>query len=260
MSPLLPIPLLIMVLILALATALWLVSLRLRDSSIVDIAWAPGFAVVSWCAAGAAHTVGVRGWLVLILVNAWAVRLALHIYARHHGEDHRYTAMRTKHGARWWWWSLFQVFWLQALLCWLISWPLQLAVTHAAPLNLVDASGFTIATAGFLYEAVADWQLMRFRADPANSGKVMDRGLWRWSRHPNYFGDALMWWGYFLIGLAASGAWWSIFAPIAMTILLLRVSGLALLEETIAERRPAYADYIRRTSAFVPLPPAKTAN
>jgi len=253
-------PLLIMVLILALATGLWLVSLRLRDASIVDIAWAPGFAVISWCSAIATGTLSTRGWLILILVNAWAVRLALHIYARHRDEDHRYAAMRAKHGKRWWWWSLFQVFWLQGLLCWLISWPLQLAVTHAPALNVLDTAGFAIATAGFMYEAIADWQLMRFRADPANAGKVMDRGLWRWSRHPNYFGDAVMWWGYFLVGLAAGGAWWSIAAPVVMTFLLLRVSGVTLLEDTITERRPAYADYIRRTSAFVPLPSRTVEN
>jgi steroid 5-alpha reductase family enzyme len=249
-----------MILILALATVLWLVSLRLRDSSIIDIAWAPGFAIVSWCSAVTAQTISTRGCLILILVNAWALRLAAHIYARHRGEDHRYTTMRQQYGRHWWWWSLFQVFWLQGLLCWLISWPLQLAVTRAAPLNILDAIGFTVAIAGFLYEAAADWQLMRFRADPANEGQVMDRGLWRFSRHPNYFGDALMWWGYFLVGLAASGAWWSIFAPVVMTILLLRVSGVSLLEDTIADRRPAYAGYIRRTSAFVPLPPTKIAN
>jgi len=253
-------PLLIMVLIFALATALWLVSLARRDSSIVDIAWAPAFAIVAWCSALAADTVAARGLLLLILVNAWAIRLALHIYARHGGEDHRYAEMRTRHGARWWWWSLVQVFWLQALLCWLISWPLQLAVTHAAPLSWLDAAGFTLATAGFLFEAIADWQLMRFRADPVNKDLVMDRGLWRFSRHPNYFGDALMWWGYFLVGLAASGAWWSIYAPIAMTGLLLRVSGVSLMEETITDRRPRYADYIQRTSAFVPLPPNRPAN
>jgi steroid 5-alpha reductase family enzyme len=249
-----------MVLIFALATALWLVSLALKDSSIVDIAWAPAFAIVAWCSALLAGANSVRAWLVLALVTLWAFRLALHTTARHHGEDHRYTQMRTTHGARWLWWSLFQVFWLQALLCWLISWPLQLAVTHTAPFSIVDAAGFTLATAGFLVEAVADWQLTRFRADPSNKDQVMDRGLWRFSRHPNYFGDALMWWGYFLIGFAASSAWWSIFAPIAMMVLLLRVSGVSLLEETITDRRPKYADYIRRTSAFVPLPPAKIAN
>lgn len=255
MSTLLTIPLLIMVLILALATALWLASLALKDSSIVDIAWAPGFAMIADANAMIAGTITARGWLTLILVNAWAIRLALHIAARHRGEDHRYAAMRGRHGSRWWWRSLFQVFWLQAMLCWLISWPLQLAVTRTAPLNILDAAGFTFAAAGLLYEAVADWQLAHFRADPASRDKVMDRGLWRWSRHPNYFGDALMWWGYFLVGLAASGAWWSIFAPLAMTVLLLRVSGVSLLEETISDRRPAYAGYIRRTSAFVPLPP-----
>lgn len=250
-------PLLIIVLIFSAATLLWLLSLLLRDSSIVDIAWAPGFALIAWLSALTSGILGVRGWLTLILVNTWALRLASHIATRHHGEDRRYAEMRETHGARWWWWSLFQVFWLQALVCWLISWPLQLAVRASVPLGALDYAGCAIALTGLIVEAIADWQLTRFRRDPSNAGHVMDRGLWAWSRHPNYFGDALMWWGFFLIGFAASSAWWTVLCPLAMTILLLRVSGVSLLEETIVERRPAYADYIRRTSAFVPWPPKR---
>ena len=250
-----PTPYLIIVLILALATLLWLLSLRRNDASIADIAWAPGFAVVTWAATAIHGSLSLRGWLILILVNVWAVRLSRHIWRRHDGEDRRYAAMRAKHGARWWWQSLFQVFWLQALLCWLISWPLQLAVTSTALIGLADIVGMLLAVAGLLIEAIADTQLAQFRSEQASRGQVMDRGLWRWSRHPNYFGDALMWWGYFLIGFAPSGGWWTIFCPITMTFLLLRVSGVSLLEETITERRPGYAEYIRRTSAFIPLPP-----
>jgi steroid 5-alpha reductase family enzyme len=211
--------------------------------------------LVAWATAATAPGIGRRGWLVLALVSLWAVRLGLHIALRHHGEDHRYAAMRAKFGRHWWWWSLVQVFALQAVLIWIVSAPLQYAVGMHAPLGVLDYAGAILAAAGLAIEAVADRQLTRFRADTGNSGKVMDRGLWSWSRHPNYFGDALMWWGFFLLGLGASHAWWMLLSPVAMTVLLLRISGVALLEETIVERRPGYADYIWRTSAFVPWPP-----
>jgi steroid 5-alpha reductase family enzyme len=238
------------------ALALWLLSLRLRDASIVDIAWAPAFAAMAWLATPWPPTG--RGMAVLALASLWGVRLGLHIALRHNGEDRRYAAMRAKHGARWWWWSLLQVFALQAVLVWAISWPLRAAVAAPAPWCALDGIGVTLAAGGLLFEAVADWQLRRFRADPGNRGRVMDRGLWRWSRHPNYFGDALMWWGFFVVALAATGAWWLALSPIAMTVLLLRVSGVTLMEEDIGDRRPDYADYIRRTSAFVPWPPTST--
>ena len=238
-------------LVLGAAILLWLLSLRLEDASIVDVFWAPGFAAVAWATA----VTGPRAWLVLTLVTIWALRLGLHIYLRHRGEDPRYAALRAKAGARWWWQSLFQVFLLHSALIWIISAPLQVAVAAATPLNLFDAAGAAIAACGLIVEALADRQLTRFRAQPANAGKVMDRGLWAWSRHPNYFGDALMWWGFFVIGMAAAPHWWLAVSPVLMTLLLLRVYGVSLLEETIAQRRPAYADYIRRTSAFVPWPP-----
>ncbi len=254
-------PLLTLILAFGATTGLWLFSLRLKDCSVIDIFWAPGFALLAWVAALTSGVpIGPRGWLVLDLVTIWGLRLGLHILLRHKGEDHRYGEMRTKFGARWWWWSLFQVFWLQALLLWVISLPLQAAVTSAVPLGVLGYAGGAVAALGLVIEGLADYQLTRFRGDPANAGKVMDRGLWAWSRHPNYFGDALMWWGYFLIGFGASHAWWLVLSPIAMTVLLLRVSGVSLLEETIVERRPAYADYIRRTSAFVPLPPKARAD
>ncbi|HEY4941792.1 MAG TPA: DUF1295 domain-containing protein [Rhizomicrobium sp.] len=246
-------------LVLSAAAILWLVSLCLRDSSIVDIFWAPGFALVAWAAVGTAPAIAGRAWLVLGLVGIWSVRLALHILLRHRGEDRRYAAMRAKAGARWWWQSLFQVFLLQAALIWIISAPLQVAVAAHAPLGLLDLAGAILAAAGLAIEALADLQLTRFRALQANSGKVMDQGLWAWSRHPNYFGDALLWWGFFLIGFGATPLWWLLVSPVVMTILLLRVSGVSLLEDSIAERRPAYAAYIRRTSAFIPWPPKPQA-
>jgi steroid 5-alpha reductase family enzyme len=249
-------PLLTLAIVLAGAALLWLLSLWLKDASIADIAWAPAFAVLAWVQLPAQFAL--RAVLILALVSLWAMRLGLHIALRHHGEDSRYAAMRRKNGPRWWWWSLIQVFVLQGVLVWVIAMPLRPVLTGFAPLGVLDYVGFAVAVTGFLCEAVADWQLTRFRADPRNKDQVMNRGLWSWSRHPNYFGDALMWWGVFLVAFAASHLWWLAVSPAIMTFLLLRVSGVAMLEATIGRRRPEYADYIRRTSAFVPLPPILT--
>ena len=238
------------------ATLLWLWSLRIRDVSIIDIFWGPGIAGVVDIAAILSQASGPRVSVAIFLVNLWAVRLAVHIFARHDGEDHRYAAMRRQYGARWWWWSLVQVFLLQAILIWFIAAPVVAAMLSGrGTMTLLDYLGIGIAAVGFLYEALADFQLAGFRADPANKGKVMDRGLWSWSRHPNYFGEAMLWWGFFLIGFSASQAWWLVLSPLVVTFLLLRVSGVSLMEDKIEDRRPAYADYKRRVSAFLPLPP-----
>jgi steroid 5-alpha reductase family enzyme len=242
------------------AAILWLVSLRIRDVSIIDIFWAPGIAGVVDIAALMGEASGPRVSAALFLVNLWAVRLAAHIFARRSlpgtGEDHRYAAMRHQFGPRWWWWSLVQVFLLQAILMWFIAAPLvAVMLSGRGPMGMLDYLGVGIAATGLLYEALADVQLARFRLNPANKDKVMDRGLWRWSRHPNYFGEAVLWWGFFLIGFAASGAWWLVLSPLVVTLLLLQVSGVTLMEDKIEDRRPAYADYKRRVSAFVPWPP-----
>lgn len=238
------------------ATLLWLLSLRIRDVSIIDIFWGPGIAGVVDIAAILGQASGPRVSAALFLVNLWAVRLAIHIFARHQGEDHRYAAMRHQYGARWWWWSLVQVFLLQAILIWFIAAPLVAAMLSGrGSMALLDYLGIGIATAGFLVEALADFQLAGFRADPANKGEVMDRGLWSWSRHPNYFGEVMLWWGFFLIGFSASHAWWLVLSPLVVTFLLLQVSGVSLMEDKIEDRRPAYADYKRRVSAFLPWPP-----
>jgi steroid 5-alpha reductase family enzyme len=237
------------------AMILWLVSLRLRDVSIVDIFWGPGVAGVVDIAAWLGHAGGSRTSAVLLLVNLWAFRLAVHIWSRHKGEDHRYGAMRAKFGPNWWFMSLLQVFLLQAILIWFIPAPLVAAVLYGrVPMGWLDYLGVAVAASALIFEALADFQLAAFRADPKNKGKVMDRGLWGWSRHPNYFGEAAMWWGYFAIGFAASHQWWLILSPLLITFLLLQVSGVALMEEKIDERRPGYAQYKRNVSAFVPWP------
>lgn len=238
------------------AAILWLISLRIRDVSIIDIFWAPGIAGVVDIAAFLGEASGPRVSAALFLVNLWAVRMAAHIFARHQGEDHRYAAMRRQFGPRWWWWSLVQVFLLQAILMWFIAAPLvAVMLSGRGPMGMLDYLGVAIAATGLLFEALADVQLARFRLNPDNKDKVMDRGLWRWSRHPNYFGESVLWWGFFLIGFSASGAWWLILSPLVVTLLLLQVSGVTLMEDKIEDRRPAYADYKRRVSTFLPWPP-----
>lgn len=232
---------------------LWALSVRLRDVSIIDPFWAPGFALVATVTLARHSDGGPRAWLVWALVGLWALRLATHLLRRRgHGEDFRYAAMRERNGPRFVWTSLFIVFGLQGALILGIAAPLVAAI-HAAPsaLGPLDAAACVLWAVGFTFEAVGDHQLQRFKQDPANRGQVNDRGLWRYTRHPNYFGDALLWWGFGLFGVAV-GAWATLLAPAAMTFLLLRVSGVALLERDIAERRPAYRAYIQRTSAFLP--------
>jgi steroid 5-alpha reductase family enzyme len=237
-------------------TLLWMLSLRLRDASIIDAFWGPGFALVTlaYYVVDASHSE--RGTLVLALVSAWAARLGYHLLRRNRrmGEDPRYVAMRAKYGERWGRVSLFRVFWLQGAILWIVSAPLVAAVLSPAALGALDFAGAAVVLVGLAVEAMADHQLTRFRADPANKGRVLESGLWRYSRHPNYFGDAVVWWGLYAIAAGAE-AYWTIFAPMIMTFLLLKVSGVPLLEKSLAQSRPGYADYVRRTSSFVPWPP-----
>lgn len=240
----------------AVLAPLWMVSLRLRNASIADIFWGPSLlAAAGWYALSAGVTTPRQG-LVLLLVALWAARLAISIWARGrgHGEDPRYRALRERDGASFWWTSLFRVFLLQAFLAWIISAPLFVATGAAAALGPLDIIGALLWLSGFALEAIADEQLRRFRADPAQRGAVLRSGLWAWSRHPNYFGEALLWWGIFLIALSAGG-WWTVFAPVLLVLLLVRVSGVALLERGLRERRPGYAAYISEVPAFVPRRP-----
>ena len=251
-------PVLTLVLAFGMMTALWPASLLLKDVGIVDILWAPSFALLALAYVSTEIPGAARPWIVFALVCIWALRLGLHLLLRWlklKHEDHRYAAIRRIHGAGFPLTSLFWIFWLQALLLWVISWPLQAALSSATPLNALDGLGVAMAAAGIAIEGVADWQLTRFRANPVNRGRVLDTGLWAWSRHPNYFGDFLLWWGVFVLALAAGGPWWTILGPVVMSALLLRYSGAGLMEGTIADRRPGYADYVRRTSLFVPWPP-----
>ncbi len=246
--------------ILGLMAVLWLLSLAIKNASIVDIFWGSGFVISAWLYFALTPDGFLPRKLLLVwLVTLWGLRLSIYIFLRNRGkaEDFRYQKWREENGAAWWWKSFFQVFLLQGLLMWIISAPLLAAQFSALParLTLFDFLGAAVWLLGFYFEAAGDAQLARFKADPANRGKVMDRGVWRYTRHPNYFGDSAQWWGYFLLALAAGG-WWTVFSPALMTLLLLRVSGVALLEKTL-ETRPGYKEYAERTSAFIPWFPKK---
>ena len=237
----------------AMAVLGWLASIRLRDAGIADLLWSPYFAVMAGVYVLSAPSPGGRALLVLFLVTLWAVRLTVYIARRNRGapEDRRYAAMRAAHEPGFWCKSLYLVFGLQGILAWAISLPLLAAVLGVRPLGWLDFLGLGLWLVGLFFEAVGDRQLAEFKARPENAGQVMDRGLWRYTRHPNYFGEACMWWGFYLFALAAGG-WWTLPAPVLMTWLLLRVSGVRLLEQDIGERRPGYRDYVRRTNAFIP--------
>jgi steroid 5-alpha reductase family enzyme len=248
--------------VLGLTTALWAVSVTIGDTSIVDVFWGAGFVVIAWVTFAVSDGSPDRRLLLAMLTSVWGLRLTLHLALRNlgHGEDPRYRAMRKRHGERWPRRSLWAVFWAQGLLMWIVSLPVQAGQVYKTPAGLIwlDALGTVVWLFGFLFETIGDRQLTRFRADPANAGQVMDRGLWRWTRHPNYFGDFSVWWGLFLIALATLSAWWSIAGPIVMSVLLIRVSGAALLERRMSKTRPGYEDYVQRTSSFLPRPPKRT--
>jgi steroid 5-alpha reductase family enzyme len=239
-------------------TLLWLISLAKKDSSIVDIFWGTGFVITGWTYFALTDGYPARKWLIIVLVTIWGLRLSIHLALRNlpKGEDFRYRKWREEAGDSWWWRSYFKVFLLQGVIMWLVSLPLLGAQISMQPqsLTVIDGLGFVLWLAGFIFEAVGDWQLVQFKANQANTGQVLNSGLWRYTRHPNYFGDAVQWWGFFLIA-AAAGAWWTIISPLLMTWLLMRVSGVTMLEEMLKHTKPQYREYIIKTSAFFPMPP-----
>jgi steroid 5-alpha reductase family enzyme len=239
----------------------WIVSLFKEDVSIVDSLWS--LLILALCLSYflAGDSAGPRGIIVLALVGLWALRLSAYITWRNWGEpeDARYQAMRRKHDPGFAIKSLWIVFLLQGVLAWIISLPLFAAVAGGSPLNLLDAAAVALVLFGILFESIADSQLAAFKARPDSRGRVMDRGLWRYTRHPNYFGECCVWWGFYLLAVA-SGGWWSLLSPLLMTFLLLRVSGVALLEQDIEERRPGYREYRARTNAFLPGMPREIHN
>lgn len=242
-------------------TLVWILSLVTRNAGIVDIFWGPGFMVLCAWVAFQAPPGHPRQFLLPGLVTLWGMRLAAHIFLRSRGkeEDYRYRAMRERAGASFRWRSLFFVFWLQGVILWLVALPVLHAQIAPLPatLTLLDGLGCAVFSMGFLFESVGDWQLTRFKAAADSRGQVLATGLWRYTRHPNYFGDALVWWGLFLISAATPHGWMFLLSPLLMNVLLLKVSGVSLLEVKLKETRPAYRDYMERTSAFIPWPPKK---
>lgn len=243
----------------AIMGASWLVSLALHDASVADIAWGLCFVAIAWTALAVGPEGDGRSLLIATLVSVWGLRLAAYIGSRHDGEDRRYREMREKHGERFAVRSLLSVFGLQAVIAWIVSLPIQVVAVDGTPdaIGLLGIAGALVCMTGVALEATADLQLARFLRRPDSAEQVMDEGLWHYSRHPNYFGDAVFWWGIWLIALETGSAWWTAIGPAVMTLLLLRVSGVALTEKTISKRRPGYVDYVERTSAFIPLPPRR---
>lgn len=250
--------------VMACMLALWALSLPLRNASIVDIFWGPGFAVVAVATLLLVDGHAPRQWLLAAMTTVWGLRLGVYLAVRNlgHGEDPRYAAWRRRiedAGGNFSRHSLLWVFGLQGLLIVLVSLPVQVGQLATGPgrLGPLAWAGLAVWTVGFLFEAIGDQQLRRFKADPANRGKVLDTGLWRYTRHPNYFGNACLWWGIWIAACDAPSAAWTAVGPLVMTFFLLRVSGVSLLESSLRESKPGYAEYVRRTSAFLPRPPRR---
>jgi steroid 5-alpha reductase family enzyme len=235
---------------------LWMLSVVLRNVSIVDIFWGLGFILLAIFYFNTTIGYEPRKIVVLVLVTVWGLRLAIYLAWRNlgKGEDYRYQQFRQRYGAhRYWWVSLFQVFLLQGVLMWVISLPLlgaQISNVNGC-LTIFDWLGAAVWVVGFIFEAVGDFQLARFKANPENKGKVLATGLWKYTRHPNYFGDSAVWWGFALFSIGAQN-YWMVVGSIIMTLLIIKVSGVALLEKNLAERSEEYKAYIKRTPVFIP--------
>lgn len=231
----------------------WLYSLYRKDVSIVDSLWSLMFLAGALTYAVSADNLTEGNLLLLVLIAIWAIRLSVFLTIRNWGEeeDRRYQEIRANNEPHFNLKSLYIIFGLQAVLAWIISIPLLYALSTATTIGVIEIFAACLWLTGFIFETVADLQLYHFKLNPDNSGKVLDTGLWAYSRHPNYFGEFLIWWAYFVFALSA-GAWWTVFSPLLMILLLLRVSGVSLMEKGITERRASYAEYIASTNAFFP--------
>jgi steroid 5-alpha reductase family enzyme len=247
--------------VIAMMMAGWFISLLYRNVTIVDSLWGLGFVIIAWITYFLSDGYVVRKTLIAVFVTLWGLRLCIYLSMRNwgKGEDPRYGVWRKESGERFWIVSLFKVFILQAVFMWFISLSPQFGQISATPnqLTWLDIMGASIWAIGFFFETIGDWQLAHFKTNPENKGKVMDKGLWAYSRHPNYFGECLVWWGLFLISFSSPGNWWTIISPIIVTIVLLKMTGIPLTEKTIGDKRPGYREYIARTNAFIPWFPKK---
>lgn len=238
----------------------WIISLIIKNASIVDIVWGAGFAVTSWVLAATVDGDSGRQTLLAVMVGLWGMRLALYLAKRNlgHGEDWRYKAMRKKKGKNFGIISLVTVFGLQGVLMWTVSLPVIIGNADDSPgVGPIAVMGILLWIVGLTFEAVGDYQLAKFKKDPNNATKVMDKGLWSLTRHPNYFGDALLWWGIGIVGAETGSGIFGFIGPVVMTFFLLKISGVPMLERSLSRRREGYADYVARTSGFIPRPPKK---
>ncbi len=234
----------------------FLVSVFKKRNDVADVAWGLGFVLLAWAAFFISGNYSVRSLLVNLLVSIWGLRLAWHISKRNKGktEDYRYLAWRKEWGNWFYFRSFLQVYLLQGVLLFLIIFPVLFINKNTGPLlNIIDAFGILVWLIGFFFESVGDSQLASFIKNPSNKGRLMQSGLWKYSRHPNYFGEVTQWWGLWLVAIGISGGWVSIIGPLTITILILKVSGVPLLEKKMAEN-PEFAEYKKRTSVFIPLP------
>lgn len=244
-----------------LVTLLWLWSIVIKNVSIVDIFWGFGFVAVNAFYVFMSGEMTPRKILILLLVTIWGLRLAIYLAARNigKGEDFRYQEFRRSYGPeRYWWFSYFQTFLLQGALIMIVSLPLLgiSAGNQSGNLNLLDYIGILVWLIGFTFEAGGDFQMAVFKRNPRNKGRVLNTGFWKYTRHPNYFGDSAVWWAYALFSIAA-GSYWQIIGSVVMTLLIIKVSGVALLEKTLNKSKPQYHEYIRKTSSFFPWFPKK---
>lgn len=244
-----------------LVTLLWLISILIQNVSIIDLFWGVGFVIVNAFYFYNSGDFFTRKILVLVLVSLWGLRLSIYLSWRNigKGEDYRYKEFRKNYGAeRYWWFSYFQVFLLQGGLIMFVSLPL-LAIhsrTFSEGLNWLDYLGVIIFIIGFVFEAGGDFQLAKFKNDPNNKGKVLNTGFWKYTRHPNYFGDSAVWWSLGIFSIA-SGSYWPAIGSVAMTLIIIKVSGVVLLEKSLNNTKPKYREYIEKTSSFLPWIPKK---
>jgi steroid 5-alpha reductase family enzyme len=248
--------------IMIMMTSLWIISILIKNVSIVDLFWGVGFVLL--CGFYFINTNGYehRKIILLSMVSIWGFRLSGYLVWRNlgKGEDFRYRQFRMIYGKeRYWWISFFQTFLLQGVLMWLISAPLLGGQYFGRnnPLGIIDLTGIALWIIGFIFEAGGDLQLALFKADQSNRGKVMDKGFWHYTRHPNYFGDSAVWWGFGLICIG-SGSYLPALGSLLMTAIIIKISGISLLEKSLKDQKPGYKEYIEKTSAFIPWFPKDT--
>ena len=241
----------------ALMFVVWLVSLRLQNASIIDLVWGFGFVLIAWTVFIYQGSYSITSFLLPCLTTIWGLRLSVYLAWRNHRkpEDYRYQEMREKWREKFPLVSLLTVFCMQGIVMWLVSLPVQygIAVADYQSKRLsITTLGVTIWAVGLFFETIGDWQLSKFRGNRCDRNAVLDTGLWRYTRHPNYFGDFLVWWGLFIVSISLGAAWWTILGPVIMSVFLLRISGVSLLEKNLTANKPGYAEYIQRTNAFFP--------